>query len=32
MGPVIDVSLLRTDPEGLAAAFARRDLSIDVPG
>jgi len=27
---VIDVSLLRGDPEGLAAAFARRHLSVDV--
>ena len=30
MDPVIDVSLLRTDPEGLAAALSRRNSIIDV--
>jgi len=30
MGAVIDLELLRRDPEGLAAALARRHLEIDV--
>jgi seryl-tRNA synthetase len=29
--PVIDVSLLRNDPEGLATAMARRHLAVDIP-
>jgi len=28
---MIDVSLLRDDPEGLAAALARRNLALDIP-
>jgi len=30
MGPVIDLELLRRDPEGLAAALGRRHLAVDV--
>ena len=29
---MIDVSLLRTDPKGLAASFVHRGLEVDVPG
>ena len=29
---MIDVSLLRTDPTGLAASFVHRGLEVDVPG
>jgi seryl-tRNA synthetase len=31
MAAVIDVALLRSDPEGLAAALRRRHLEVDVP-
>ncbi|HEX5631198.1 MAG TPA: serine--tRNA ligase [Acidimicrobiia bacterium] len=29
---MIDISLLRTDPEALAASFVHRGLTVDVPG